>query len=176
MLVRRPLRALSAAALLAPTLALAAPAAAADPLVHHHGRLTDLQVAVDAPTDGATGSVSAWRTPDGTTVVLRLRGMPRDAAGERYGAHVHVGPCVEGQGGEAGAHYNITGQPPTEVSADTEVWLDFTIGRGGTAYAIAEVPFTIPAGAARSVVVHAEPTDPDTGGAGGRIACLPVRF
>jgi Cu/Zn superoxide dismutase len=174
--VRRPLRALAAAVLVAPTLALTAPALAAEPLVHGRGPLTDLQRGMGTPTDGARGSVSAWQTHDGTTVVLRLRGMPRESAGERYGAHVHVGHCVEVEGLKAGPHYNVTGQPPTEVSEDTEVWLDFTIGRGGTAYAIAKVPFTIPSHAAHSVVVHAEPTNPGTGGAGGRIACLPVHF
>ena len=173
--VRRPLRALLAAALVAPTLALTAPATAAEPLVHHHGPLTDLQPAAPAPTDGAKGSVSAWQTGDGTTVVLRLRGLDRAAAGQRYGAHVHVGHCVEGNGTAAGPHYNITGQPPSIVSPRTEVWLDFTVGVGGTGYAVARVPFTIPDGAAHSVVVHATETNPD-GTAGGRIACLPVHF
>jgi Cu/Zn superoxide dismutase len=176
MLVRRPMRVLAATALVVPTLALTAPALAAEPLVHHHGALTDLNLDAAAPTDGATGSVSAWRTSTGTTVVLRVRGMDRDAAGQRYGAHVHVGHCVEDDGPEAGPHYNVTGQPPEVVSDDTEVWLDFTVGRGGTAYAVAEVPFTIPSGAAHSVVVHAMATDPDNGNAGGRIACLPVHF
>ncbi|WP_146902950.1 superoxide dismutase family protein [Cellulomonas aerilata] len=171
--VRRPLRALAALALAAPTLALTAPAVA-DPLVHHHGPLTDLQPAASV-TDGARGSVSAWETSDGTTVVLRLRGLPRSAAGQEYGAHVHVGHCVPGNGALAGPHYNSTGQPPTAVSDQTEVWLDFTVGRGGTAYARADVPFTIPSGGAHSVVVHALPTSPD-GSAGGRIACLPVHF
>ena len=111
MSVRRPLRALVTVAVAVPALTLATPAVAADPLVHHHDRLTDLQLAVDAPTDGAKASVSAWRTREGTTVVLRVRGMDRDDAGERYGAHVHVGHCVEGNGPAAGPHYNVTVQP-----------------------------------------------------------------
>jgi Cu/Zn superoxide dismutase len=175
MLTRRPRRLLAVAVLAAPTLALAAPALAQDPLVHARGHLTDLQPAATTPTDGARGSVSAWQTSTGTTVVLRLRGLDRDAAGASYGAHVHVGHCMAGEPLAAGPHYNSTGQPPVTVSDQTEVWLDFTITPGGTAYAKADVPFTIAPHAAHSVVVHAMTTAPD-GTAGGRIACLPVHF
>jgi Cu-Zn family superoxide dismutase len=169
MLIRRSLRALAAVAVVSPTLAFA-------PLVHTHEPLTDLQLTQEDVTDGAKGSVTAWETRHGTSVVLRLRGLDRAHAGHTYGAHVHVGHCVEGEGSEAGPHYNVTGQPPTEISDETEVWLDFTVGRGGTAYVRADVPFTIPHGAAHSVVVHEHGTHPDTGLAGGRIACLPVHF
>jgi len=155
--------------------AFAAPGQASGPLVHSRGVLTDLQPATSAPTDGAQASVTAWQTSRGTTVVLRLRGLDREHAGHTLGAHVHSGHCVAGQPAEAGPHYNSTGQPPVTVSDETEVWLDFTIGQGGTAYAIAHVPFTIPSGAAHSVVVHEHATDP-TGAAGGRLACLPVHF
>ncbi|WNB86478.1 superoxide dismutase family protein [Cellulomonas sp. ATA003] len=166
---------LAVAVLAAPALAVTAPAVAHDPLVHDRGQLTDLQPTMTTPTDGAHGSVSAWRTSRGTTVVLRLRGLDRDSAGQAYGAHVHVGHCVAGDPMEAGPHYNSTGQPPVTVSDQTEVWLDFSITPGGTALAIADVPFTIAHGAAHSVVVHAMTTAPD-GGAGARIACLPVHF
>lgn len=175
MLVRRSLRMLAAVVLAAPALAVAAPALAHEPLVHDRDHLTDLQPTSTTPTDGAQGSVSAWQTSRGTTVVLRLRGLDRAAAGESYGAHVHVGHCVAGEPLEAGPHYNSTGQPPVTVSDQTEVWLDFTITPGGTALAIAKVPFTIDPHGAHSVVVHAMTTGPD-GGAGPRIACLPVHF
>jgi Cu-Zn family superoxide dismutase len=46
----------------------------------------------------------------------------------------------------------------------------------GTAKATAKVPFTIAPGAASSVVIHALPTDPATGLAGARLACLPAAF
>lgn len=173
MSVRRSLSAVALAALAVG--ALASPGQATGPLVRSHGVLTDLQ-ATSAPTDGARASVSAWRTSRGTTVVLRLRGLDRDHAGHRFGAHVHVGECVAGAPAVAGPHYNITGQPPTTISDRTEVWLDFTVGRGGTAHAIAHVPFAIPSGDARSVVVHEHGTDPVTGAAGARLACLPVDF
>ncbi|MGH9278392.1 MAG: hypothetical protein ACRD12_09860, partial [Acidimicrobiales bacterium] len=91
--------------------------------------------------------------------------------GTTFGAHVHVGPCVPGNGAAAGPHYNSGGPADPEH----EVWLDFTVEAGGVGWAEAWVPFVIPAGAARSIVVHALPTDA-TGAAGGRIACLPVDF
>ena len=173
MFVRRSLSAAAVAVLAVG--ALAAPGQAAGPLVHSRADLTDLQD-TPAATDGARASVTAWETRHGTTVVLRLRGLDREDAGTSYGAHVHVGHCVAGDGDAAGPHYNATGQPPVTVSDRTEVWLDFTVGRGGTALAIARVPFTIPEGAAHSVVVHERTTNPTTGGAGARIACLPVHF
>ncbi len=109
---------------------------------------------------------------DGATrVALRLRGLDAAAAGNRYGAHIHVGPCVAGDGAAAGPHYNAGGG----VSEETEVWLDFVIGANGTAAASTTVPFVIAPGTAQSLVIHALPTDP-TGAAGARIACLPVEF
>jgi Cu/Zn superoxide dismutase len=170
MVFRRSARALAAVSLTAPAVFLG-------PLVHHHGPLTDLQSELASPTDGARGSVTAVvaRT-GGTLVVLRLRGLDRDAAGRTFGAHLHVGPCVADDGAAAGPHYNhdtAAGRTPPVGSADTEVWLDVTVGRGGTASAVARVDVRIDAGAAQSVVVHEAPTDPD-GVAGGRLACLPI--
>jgi Cu/Zn superoxide dismutase len=96
-----------------------------------------------------------------------------------FGAHVHTGPCIAGEPAAAGPHFNITavgGNPPTTISPATEVWLDFTIRANGTAHSNTKVPFTIPAGGAGAVVVHALPTDPATGAAGARLACLPAAF
>jgi Cu-Zn family superoxide dismutase len=62
------------------------------------------------------------------------------------------------------------------VSDHTEVWLDFTVGEKGRATSETTVEFTIPAGGASAVVIHALATNPDTGVAGGRLACLPVPF
>ena len=92
-----------------------------------------------------------------------------------FGAHLHLGPCVAGNGAAALAHYNtdvLAGVTPPEISEDTEVWLDFTVDDGaGTA--TASVPF-VPLPGTRSVVVHAMETDHETGGAGARLACVPV--
>ena len=168
MTVRRSLRAISAVALTAPALALGGG------LLHAHGPLVDLQPAVAAPTDGARATVIALATESGRTLVLfRARGLDPSEAGRKLGAHVHVGPCVAGDGAAAGPHYKH--DPAAPVSPEVEIWLDFTVDARGTGFAITWVDFVIEEGDAQSVVVHALPTDP-TGAAGDRLACLPVTF
>jgi Cu/Zn superoxide dismutase len=150
------------------------PADAAPSYVSATAPLSDLSSAANA-TDGGYGRLYAVAPGDGNTYfVLVLTGLDPDAAGTTYGAHVHVGPCVAGNGAAALGHYNTgTGGPP---SRQNEVWLDFTVRPGGVGVAYATAPFEIEPGTARSVVVHALPTEPGTGIAGGRIACLPVNF
>ena len=172
---------IAAVALTVTTLAagmVISPAAAASPsqspsLVWTSGALTDLRPAVDDPTDGVAARVLAVRAGGKTLTVLHLTGFDRALAGTTFGAHVHSGACVAGNGAIAGPHFNITGQPPTQVSPETEIWLDFTVKRGGKANAVSVVPFEVPVGAASSIVIHAMPTDMG-GGAGARLACLPV--
>lgn len=150
------------------------PVEAAPSTVTAGGPLVDLATAVNA-TDGARAQLHASAPGNGRTYfVLVLRGLAPSAQGRTYGAHVHVGPCVPGNGAAALGHYNtgIGGNP----SPQNEVWLDFTVRPGGVAVSRASVPFEIPPGKARSVVIHANPTEPGTGAAGGRIACLPVEF
>jgi len=140
--------------------------------------LSDLRPTVVDPTDSAAAHLTAVRAGGETHTVLALHGLDRAAAGTTYGAHVHVGPCVEGDGAAALGHFNIDvfqQAHEVQVSPSTEVWLDFTVTRGGTGHAVAHVPFEVPEGAAASVVVHALPTAPD-GSAGPRIACLPVEL
>lgn len=158
------------AALLAGT----APAHASPSVVTAAGPLADLSSAANA-TDGADARLFAIAPGNGTTyVTLVVTGLDPAAAGTTYGAHVHVGPCIAGNGAAALAHYNSgTGGNP---SPQNEVWLDFTVRPGGVGVARASVPFEIAPGAAQSVVVHANPTQPGTGVAGGRLACLPVQF
>ncbi|MGF1668578.1 MAG: hypothetical protein ACFCVC_20130 [Acidimicrobiia bacterium] len=136
------------------------------------GPLTDLAVE-DSATDGAWAVAKATVTADRTTVNLTVRhlDLALGQPGTTFGAHVHVGPCAVGDGASALGHYNHGGG----VSSETEVWLDFTITRGGTGHATAIVPFAIPARGARSIVIHALPTAPD-GTAGTRLACLPLEF
>ncbi len=152
----------------------ATPAVAGPAVVRAAGPLTDLSSAPD-PTDGAHGRLVAVTRGDGTThFVFVVTGLDPDAAGTRLGAHVHVGPCVAANGAAAGPHYNTgAGGPP---SPENEVWLDFTIRRGGVGYAHVVAPFEIAPGDARSVVIHALPTQEGTGLAGARLACLPVEF
>lgn len=158
------------------TLAGATSAQAHGPVVRSSGALTDLQPATTGALDGAWGRVKLVETGWGTRVVFRVKGV--DAPdGTTYGAHLHAGPCVAGDGAAAGPHYNtdlIAGVPAgeAEVSEDTEVWLDVSLHHG-RATSTASVPF-VPLAGERSVVVHALPTDPTSGLAGGRLACLPV--
>ena len=152
------------------------PAGAATTFVQSHGDLVDLQPAVSNATDGATASLWAVSAAGGTTFWVFIQDLNPAAAGTTYGAHIHVGPCVAGNGAAAGPHYNSDGGVPT---TENEVWLDFTVLPGGYGYATATVPFDIEPGDARSMVIHAEPTQDGgltPGAAGARQACLPVDF
>ena len=151
---------------------LAAPAGAAEK-AQSAGPLRDLQTTTDV-TDGAVAHVTAEATAaGGTRVVLKIQNLDQAHVGETFGGHVHVGPCVEGDGAAALGHYQAPDfvAPATE---ENEVWLDFTIQAGGVARSEATVPFAIAPGE-RSVVIHAEETAPG-GTAGTRLACLPVQF
>ena len=152
------------------------PAGAATLFVQSHGDLVDLQPVAANATDGATASLWAVSAGGGTTFWVFIRGLNPAAVGTTYGAHIHVGPCVAGNGAAAGPHYNSDGGVPT---TENEVWLDFTVLPGGYGVASATVPFDIQPGAAQSMVVHAEPTQDGgatPGAAGARQACLPVNF
>ena len=162
---------LIAGALVAASLMAGSIPAGASGVIVSRGQLRDLAPTTANVTDGAHASVIAYNGGDRSLVLLIVRGMDRNAAGTMFGAHVHVGPCVAGNGAAAGPHYNSGGP----ASPQTEVWLDFTVTRGGSGVAKATVPFVIPPGAAASVVIHAMPTDP-MGAAGARQACLPVNF
>jgi Cu/Zn superoxide dismutase len=144
------------------------------PVVRAAGPLADLQQATAGPFDGASAAVQIVASASGSHTVLRVRDI-HHADGQTFGAHLHAGPCIAGNGGAALGHYNtdvIAGDPTPEISEDTEVWLDFTVDDGaGTA--TGSVPF-IPLAGDRSVVIHALATDHHTGLAGARLACLPV--
>ena len=68
--------------------------------------LTDLQPGVDDPLDGATARLTMIEHAGSTTFVLIVTDVDPAAAGQTYGAHLHVGPCVAGEGAAAGPHYN----------------------------------------------------------------------
>jgi Cu/Zn superoxide dismutase len=179
--------AFAASALAAGAAVMAAPTATAAPLasapaggfgVHQWaGPLVDLQPGVTDPFDAARARLVMVSQHGSTTAVLALTGVGAEAAGRTYGAHLHTGPCVEGNGAAAGPHYNdstVRGVVPPVVGPSTEVWLDVTVSPAGTAVAVAHVPF-VPQPGDRSVVVHAQATD-DHGTAGARLACLPVSW
>ena len=97
-------------------------------------------------------------------------------------------------GGKAGPHYNHdvhyygkafpktmldgTLEPASEtvaeISAATEVWFSFVPDQEGMAYDKTTVPFVPVDEGTMSVVVHVDPTNPATGGAGARQACFPL--
>lgn len=132
--------------------------------------LVDLDPAAPDPTDGAGAVVFVTVTARQTRVLLAVDGFAPDLAGRVFGAHVHTGPCVAGEPAAAGPHYRDGDGPPSPRS---EIWLDIGPGRRGPAVRAAVVPFAVPSGGARSIVIHAEPTRPD-GAAGSRLACLPL--
>lgn len=173
--VRRRITALAGALVVAGAAVWALPAGADVTYVQGSGALSDLAPSTANVTDGASAQVYAIGYGDSTRVILVVSGLADGYEGQTFGAHVHTGSCVAGNGAAAGPHYNAGGTP----SPDTEVWLDFTVYSGGFGYADTTVPFVIPAGAAHAVVIHAEPTQFDggsPGAAGARIACLPVDF
>lgn len=143
-------------------------------LVRSVGPLVDLQPATVEPFDGASAAVRIEASRTRSHTVLRVRGV-QGAEGQTFGAHLHAGSCVAGDPAAALGHYNtdvLAGVVPPETSERTEVWLDFTVRRGG-GIASAWVPL-VPKAGARSVVIHALETDHHTGTAGARLACLPV--
>jgi Cu/Zn superoxide dismutase len=144
---------------------------------HNAGPLRDLQPTVASAFDQASASVVmvGWRRS--SYFSLLVHGVNPAVAGQRYGAHLHTGPCVAGDPNAAGPHYNtdvLAGVDPPEISPDTEVWLDFTVSSRGRAHSDTRVPFK-PKRGQRSIVIHAEPTM-DNGVAGARVACLPLRI
>ena len=151
---------------------LTAPAASAAPAEVFRGDLVDLSSTTADPFGDASAHLVMTETGKGTRFHLRVKGIDPAAAGNEYGAHLHVGPCVQGNGAAALGHYNASTATPPVVNNQTEVWLDFEVTGGGTGAGDALVPF-VPVPGERSVVIHAEATAP-SGAAGPRLVCLPV--
>jgi hypothetical protein len=113
--------------------------------------------------------------------VSGIAGAAGAAPGGTYGVHLHQGPCDADFPGDlpdgAGPHYNVTWQSIGLLGPDikkTEVWLDLDVNSDGYARSTATVSF-IPKGK-RSIVLHAVGTDPVSGSAGARLACLPFNI
>lgn len=177
--MRRRLEVLGmAVALAGGCIAMAGPAGAdSDPYAHASGPLSDLATDSANATDGAAADLYGIPLPgSGSSLfILTLSGLDPAAEGTTFGAHIHTGSCVAGNGAAAKGHYN-TGDTP---SPDSEVWLDFTVLPGGWAFSETTVPFVIAPGAAHALVIHAQPTQSDgdsPGAAGPRMACIPVEF
>jgi Cu/Zn superoxide dismutase len=147
------------------------------------GPLRDLDTSTDdGAFDSATALVKITETADGTTYWIRVKGIdaPSDA---EFGAHLHTGPCIEGNGTAAGPHYNAdvaSGKTGADVvvSSATEVWFELTPNENGVAVDSTEVlfvPTDFHGDQEMSIVIHAHSTD-DMGVAGPRQACLPLDF
>jgi Cu/Zn superoxide dismutase len=157
------------------------------------------------PFDSAEGTLRVSQAPDDAATGFKLTVEKINvedfqwAAGQEFGAHLHIGPCIDGDysgpssGGQAGPHYNhdvaahgkelptaAVPSPlnPAEISRNTEVWFDLVPSDNGDATDDTKVNFVprdsnlvfIPG--EMSVVIHVSPTDPTTGGAGKRQACF----
>src|SRR5215208_3855118 len=147
------------AAIVALTAGLAADASAA-PAEVFGGHLVDLSATTADPFGDASAHLVMTPNAHGTLFHLRLDGIDAAVAGRDYGAHLHVGPCVEGDAAAAGPHYSVSTTTPPLVGDQTEVWLDFTATLDGTGAADTTVPF-LPTPGTRSVVIHAEATAPN---------------
>lgn len=152
--------------------AAVAPAVAGAALNFKSG-LRDFAPAASGPFDDARAKLTLVGT-DSTQAVFVVHGVDPAVAGRTFGAHLHVGPCVAGNGAAALGHYNHSTATPPVVNDQTEIWLDVTINDGGNGQSTARVDWT-PAAGPRSVVIHANPTAAD-GSAGARLACLPVEW
>ena len=156
------------------TLGALAPAVAGTANVFR-GDLSDLAPTAAGPFDHASAKlVLVGGHGDAANIVLVVKGVDRSAVGQTFGAHLHTGPCVAGNGAAAGPHYNHSGVVPPVVDRSTEVWLDFTVTHGGTGQSSWHDGW-VPTHGQRSVVIHQNPTAAD-GTAGARIACLPVEW
>ncbi|WP_200302303.1 superoxide dismutase family protein [Streptomyces adelaidensis] len=107
-----------------------------------------------------------------TAVGLRVTGL---RPGHAYGAHVHQKPCGAAPG-DAGGHYqhrpaHDPAHTADAVSAENEVWLDFTADAAGAGKAGARHTWGFRMGEAASVVLHDRP-----GNSGARVACFTVPF
>ncbi len=185
MSIRSTYPACAAIAAAALAMALASPTVASGyagsddqgPTLRVSSQLRDLRPTIADPTDGARSELRVTVDDASATFRLTLRGLDRAAAGHTFGAHLHLGTCVAGDGAAALAHYNtdvIDGVTPVRTNPDTEVWLDFTVTDEGTALARATVSFA-PAAGNHSIVIHRDATA-STGVAGPRLACLPVAW
>jgi len=149
-------------------IALPVSALAARVLVDHgHGPT----VVHDPTYDSVVTQVHSWSRDGITHVRLMVDGLP---AGRTFGAHVHTSSCGPDPLA-SGPHYQHSTDPSIPLS-DREIWLDVTAGEDGHATAERTVDWVIPAGAAGSVVIHANPTNPTTGLAGARLLCTDVAF
>jgi Cu-Zn family superoxide dismutase len=95
--------------------------------------------------------------------------------GEEFGSHLHTGGCVTGNPGAASGHYTNLDLDPLLPLKEREVWFKVVPNEDGVAADETVVPYVPkdPDGI-MSIVIHRDPTNPDSGGAGPREVCLPL--
>jgi len=147
---------------------------------YRSSELTDLSTATPDVFDGAKATAMMLSVGDTSYFRVQISGIGKDASNSvGYGAHLHVGPCVDGDKGPVGAHYNTSLDPvtglPKVISAKTEVWLDFTVNSDGYARTTRNVQF-VPEKGNRAIAIHQDPTNPKDGKAGSKLACLPLEI
>jgi hypothetical protein len=147
---------------------------------HYRGGLTDLSPGTRDVYDGATASAYMMGINGQSTFRVTIRGLDKKAIHNKYGAHLHTGPCGLDEKGEptVGGHYNTTtaGQPLV-VNDKTEVWLNLHVNSERTASATAAVTF-VPDGE-RSITFHEKATihhGDGVGTAGLKLACIPLNI
>jgi Cu-Zn family superoxide dismutase len=133
------------------------------------------------PFDGAKGTLRVMQAPDDAATGFKLTVEDIEgAAGQEFGAHLHTGPCVDGDytgpssGGKAGPHYNhdaALGDLPAAVNPQTEVWFGLIPNDHGEATDDTKVQFVpvdnspnlllIPG--EMSIVIHVLPTNTEFG-------------
>ena len=134
----------------------------------------DYTYAGGEPFANATAVVQVTPRGNGSAlVILQVKNVDA-VAGRTFGAHVHTAPCGA-LATDAGGHYQHAGLDPATVAlVDREVWLDVTVDGEGNGVSVAIRPWTVASTASRSVIIHADPTNATTGGAGPRLACIDI--
>lgn len=119
----------------------------------------------------ASATVKVAKSGKGSTkVILKVWGADAPA-GQTFGAHVHQLSCGA-LATDSGGHYAHAAAGTTGTLQSREVWLDFAVKSDGTGKSVAIRPWVLDESTPRSVVIHALPTNPDTGVAGARLACI----
>jgi hypothetical protein len=154
------------------------------------GWLADLDTDGPVPPNVTTGAFDSAKaklkvveTTDGeTTFSLEVRDI-NGYDGQEFGSHLHVGPCVPGNGPAARGHYTNADLDADLPLKEREIWFE-VVPNNGVAFDEAVVRY-VPKDddGIMSIVIHALPTnteygiptaDQPEGYAGAREVCLPL--
>jgi Cu/Zn superoxide dismutase len=148
------------------------------------GWLADLDPDGPVPPDVTTGAfdsakakLKVTQTTDGnTTFSLEVEEID-GFVGREFGSHLHVGECVPGVPGAALGHYQNPDLDPTLPLEEREIWFKVVPDSNGVAAdetVVSYVPKDPDLNGIMSIVIHTDPTNATTGGAGPREVCLPL--